>query len=99
MGVKGLNRNINENLSPINDKWILDRNIYNNLISNHQKEINSQSGNLVLIIDASAYYYKICDKINWFVFDITNFLKLLKEVFIKFFFFFFFYFAIIYFKK
>jgi len=85
MGIQGLTKNINKNISPIYDKWILDRNVYNMLTASHQKELNGnlpKTGNLVLIIDASAHYYKLIEKLNWFVFDITDFLKLLKEVFI-----------------
>jgi len=82
MGVKGLNGYINNNILPNSNKWILDKQTYGKLSSKQPVKINNKNG-LNLIIDASAYFYYLLEKINWFVFDNLELLNLLEGVFIK----------------
>ena len=90
MGVTGLNRNLNKctNFSFYHGEWVLDRQVYKDLSTKQQVEIDKnknsyQNDKVNLVIDASALFYYLCGKISWFVYDNLNLLELLKEVLIN----------------
>jgi len=91
MGVKKLSTFVKDNIKLKTQKWTINQEEYKKFFpygdksNDTQKKENSNSGNkngLRLIIDANAFFYYLGYKLNWFNFDIFQFLNFFQRVII-----------------